>query len=142
MARTTINFVALLRVRTLPIWLAALALGALLAGPLMTSITLDLYWIDHVPGAARYFCPESGKIAPRYFAPRSSRPQTPLACLDGQGRRMDTFLPDGTRDSTPPIHRQMIFTIWAVWTLLLLPFTYPLMWAVFHAKWRDVRRRR
>jgi len=114
----------------------------LLAGPLITSITLDLYWIDRVPGAARSFCPESGKIARRYYAPRGSRNQTPLVGLDAKGRRMDTFSADGRRVSTPPIHLQMICTIWAVWTLLLLPLTCPLIWAAFHARWQDTRRRR
>ncbi|MBM3528150.1 MAG: hypothetical protein FJX62_08660 [Alphaproteobacteria bacterium] len=117
--------------RSLPAAGLALGLALLLGGAFMMPMTLYFHWIDRVPGVSQAFCPESGRIAPRHYQSRTSRPHRPVVCLDVDGRRVEGW-------ST---HNAIVRTVWAFWTLMLAPLFYFMLRPLFAMPWRDTRRR-
>lgn len=112
---------------------AALATAVALAfSAALVPMTLQFGWLNHVPGAVRYFCPETGILHPRGYsrveAFGQSRAATYSACSDAAGRVIED-------DAT---HYRIIQTILLVWFLLFaVPFYFFWRWVLPNARWRN-----
>lgn len=99
-------------IRSATLFAGALLVSILLALAMFTPVTLQFNWIAHVPGAAAYFCPESGRLAPPLRRSRSNQRPATVACLDADGRRVEN----------KDVHERIVLTLTLFWTLALLPF--------------------
>mgnify|MGYP000890040599 CR=1 FL=1 len=88
----------------------SLVLGFALAMPL----TLHFNLPDRIEPVARYFCPETGTFAPRYFQARSARKSRYEACLDAEGKRIEDRA----------THYRIVQTIGFAWSAALLPLFF------------------
>ena len=81
--------------------LFALALALALGLSMIAPIILSSGVINHLPPLARLYCPESGRLAPAHYAPRSTDQYEPYACLDLNGKRIED----------PQIHQLIRWTV-------------------------------
>lgn len=97
--------------------LLAFGLSLLLATAFVLPILLSSGLVDAIGPLARHYCPETGKLAPRYWQSRSSRPLTPEACLDAKGERIED----------PATHTYIVRTLSLAGLILLFPLFYGLL---------------
>lgn len=96
---------------------AALLLSLLVGFAFAMPVTLHVNLPGRIEIVARYFCPETGKFAPRYFSRRGARE----ACLDSNGKRIEDRA----------THNKIIGTIGFLWTLILFAPVYLIFRALF-----------
>ena len=107
--------------------LKRLALSAFMGGLISLAFcmpaTLQSGILDRMDPIARYFCPDTGKLAPRYWHGRSVKenPDHWEACLDQEGNRI----------ISASTHRSIVFTVAGFWFILTVPLMFTLLGPMF-----------
>lgn len=100
--------------------LKRLAIAAFLGGTIsvafLAPVTLQAGLLDRIEPVARFFCPETGKFAPRYWHGRTpgNNSDNWEACLDSEGKRINSA----------ETHRAIVFSVAGVWFLVAAPLTF------------------
>lgn len=94
-------------------------IGGLLSLILLMPVSLQSGLLDRVEPVARYFCPETGQFAPRYWHGRSigNNPDNWEACLDGEGERVNSA----------DTHRSIVFSVAGVWFVVVGPLLFMIL---------------
>ncbi len=93
--------------------LAALGLSLVLAMSFCWPLTSQSGLLNSTGPIIRYFCPESGRLAPAYYSSRTHRDFAMETCLDRNGERIY----DRSR------HKTIMWSTIAFWTLAMFgPF--------------------
>ena len=101
----------------------AMFISALLCLAFLMPVTLHFGALDRIEPVARYFCPESGLFAPRYWHSRTkeSNPDYWEACLDENGERVNS------RET----HQKIVFTVAGFWFCLVGPLMFAFLGLMF-----------
>jgi hypothetical protein len=69
--------------------LAALLFAALISTAFLMPVIMSSGIINRIPPLARFYCPDSGQLAPVHYSPSSSNSFVPYACLGLDGKRIE-----------------------------------------------------